>query len=104
MGKMDGERLVTLALPSGENLEIVIAKHIQHDSHRGVLTGRIPDSKYSEVIFSYVNQAISGSIMRPQTGEVLDIRNAGEGQQFLAQVDAHKLGTCGVCSPQDKAN
>ena len=34
----------------------------------------------------------------PQTGEILDIKNAGEGFQYLAQIDVNKLGSCGLCA------
>ena len=103
LGSLDSEQTISLTLPSGEQLPIAISKHTQFDETRGVFTGRIPDSPYSEVIFSYVNQAVSGSIMTPETGEVIEIKNAGNGYQYIVQVDATKLGSCGICA-ENKSN
>ena len=95
-------RQFNVQLPDGNDLEIEIIKNTQFDQNRGVFTGRVLGSEYSEAIFSYVNQAVSGSITMPQTGEILDIKNAGERYQYLAQVDANKLGSCGLCAPHNE--
>ncbi|MGK0237719.1 MAG: hypothetical protein ACI92G_001179 [Candidatus Pelagisphaera sp.] len=95
-------RQFNVQLPDGNGLEIEIIKNTQFDQNRGVFIGRVIGSDHSEAIFSYVNQAVSGSITMPQTGEILDIKNAGEGYQYLAQVDANKLGSCGLCAPHNE--
>jgi hypothetical protein len=91
---------LTAHLPDGKDLDIT--QNTRFDKNRGVFTGRVLGSQHSEAIFSYVNQAVSGSMTMPQTGEILDIKNAGEGFQYLAQIDVNKLGSCGLCTPQSE--
>ena len=98
LGTENVSRLFKVRLPSGDELDIEISKNKQYSPTRGVFSGRVLGSEYSEAIFSYVNQAVSGSITLPQTGETIAIKNAGERFQYLAQVDASKLGSCGVCA------
>ena len=66
---------------------------------KGVLTGNVKGSQFSEVLFSFVNEAIAGSIRLPERDTYYEIRNAGGGEQLLASIDVAAQGACAVCEP-----
>ena len=94
-------REMLLQLP-GESLLVTIGSVQRMGERAQVITGTIKGSEFGEFVISYVNQAIAGSIRMPSTNTVYEIRNAGEGVQYLAKVDADALGECGLCAPESE--
>jgi len=47
---------------------------------------------------SYVGDAVAGSIKNVETGTTWEVRNAGDGKQYLAKVNTEALGKCALCA------
>jgi len=92
------EGVLSISLPDGSQVDVTRMRYQSFGANQGAFTGRILGDTFGEVVFSYVNQAVAGSIRDFRNDNVWEIRNAGNGQQFLALVDVDALGECGVCA------
>lgn len=92
------EGVLAITLPDTTQVKITRMRYQSFGSNQGVLSGKILNDPFGEVVLSYVNQAVAGSIRDYRNDQVWEIRNAGEGRQFIAQVDVDALGVCGVCA------
>lgn len=88
-------QVVALRLPDGE-VAMQVLRVKRRDERSGVVSGRIEGTRFGEVSLSYANDAVAGSIRIPESNTVYEIRNAGDGQQFVASIDVSKLGECGL--------
>ncbi len=93
--KVGPEGVLAIALPDATEVSVTRLRFESYGSFGGVLTGKILGDRFGEVVLSYVNEAVAGSIQDYRNESVWEIRNAGNGEQFVAQVNA--LGVCGVC-------
>ncbi len=97
--KSEGEEgVLAISLPDATQVKVTRMRYQSFGSNQGVLSGKILGDPFGEVVLSYVNQAVAGSIRDYRNDMVWEIRNAGEGRQFIAQVDVDALGVCGVCA------
>lgn len=90
--------VLAMSLPDGSRVDVTRMRYQSFGANQGAFTGKILGDTFGEVVLSYVNQAVAGSIRDFRSGNVWEIRNAGNGQQFLALVDVDALGECGVCA------
>lgn len=91
------EGVIAISLPDASQVQVTRMRFESFGPNQGVITGRILGDTFGEVVLSYVNQAVAGSIRDYRNDKVWEIRNAGEGRQYIAQVDVAALGECGVC-------
>ena len=99
--KSEGEEgVVAITLPDATQIQMTRMRYQSFGGNQGVITGKIIGDTFGEVILSYVNQAVAGSIHDYRNDAVWEIRNAGEGSQYIAQVDVNALGECGVCKAE----
>jgi hypothetical protein len=76
--------------------------------NEGVFFAKVKnDPLGGHVIFSYVNNALAGSIHSPAVSAFYEIRNAtpqggATSQVFLTQFDPAKMPRCGTCQPVPK--
>lgn len=92
--------VVAITLPDATRIQVTRMRYESFGGNQGVITGKILGDTFGEVVLSYVNQAVAGSIHDYQNDAVWEIRNAGDGQQYIAQVDVSALGECGVCKAE----
>jgi hypothetical protein len=92
--------VVAITLPDATQVQVTRMRFESFGGNQGVITGKILGDTFGEVVLSYVNQAVAGSIHDHQNDAVWEIRNAGDGQQYIAQVDVSALGECGVCKAE----
>ena len=90
--------VLAISLPDATQVNVTRMRYQSFGSNQGVLSGKILGDPFGEVVLSYVNQAVAGSIRDYRNDQVWEIRNAGEGRQYIAQVDVEALGVCGLCS------
>lgn len=88
---------ISMTLPDGSSLAWEVERHLAHTDLRGSYLGKVVGSDLSRVLFSYSRDAVFGSINLGSAGELWEFRNAGDGEQVLALIDASEMGTCGVC-------
>jgi hypothetical protein len=89
--------VIAFNLPDATQIKATRLRYESYGSNQGVFTGKILGDRFGEIILSYVNQAVAGSIHDYRNDNVWEIRNAGDGRQYIAQVDVTALGECGVC-------
>jgi len=89
--------VVAITLPDATQIQVTRMRFESYGRNQGVITGKILGDAFGEVVLSYVNQAVAGSIHDYRNDAVWEIRNAGDGRQYIAQVDVSALGECGVC-------
>lgn len=89
--------VIAFSLPDATQINVTRLRYESFGLRQGVFTGKILGQRFGEVVLSYVNQAVAGSIHDYRNENVWEIRNAGSGQQYIAQVDVNALGECGVC-------
>ena len=89
--------VIAFSLPDATQIKATRLRYESYGSNQGVFTGKILGDRFGEIVLSYVNQAVAGSIHDYRNDNVWEIRNAGSGQQYIAQVDVNALGECGVC-------
>lgn len=89
--------VLAISLPDASQIQVTRMRYEGFGAKQGVFTGKILGDTFGEVVLSYVNQAVAGSIHDYRNDAVWEIRNAGEGRQYIAQVDVNALGECGVC-------
>ncbi len=89
---------IQLHFPEELSLHVSLKKHTAFSENRGVIQGEVVGSGSSEVYLSYVNQSVSGTIVNPEQNEIIEIRNAGDGYQYIALLDSNKLGGCAACA------
>ena len=94
--------VLAISLPDGSRVDVTRMRYQSFGSNQGAFTGKILGDTFGEMVLSYVNQAVAGSIRDFRNDNVWEIRNAGNGQQFLALVDVDALGECGVCAEHAK--
>ncbi|HCR28714.1 MAG TPA: hypothetical protein DIV79_01690 [Opitutae bacterium] len=90
--------VLAISLPDGSRVDVTRMRYQSFGTNQGAFTGKILGDTFGEIVLSYVNQAVAGSIRDFRNDNVWKIRNAGDGQQFLALVDVDALGECGVCA------
>ncbi len=90
--------VLAISLPNATQVKVTDLRYQPFGSNQGVISGKILGDPFGEVVLSYVNQAVAGSIRSYRSDEVWEIRNAGEGSQYIALVDVDALGVCGVCA------
>lgn len=86
--------LLELPLPGGESLPVEVVHHEQRSPSRGTFIARAVDWEYSEVIVSYVDEAMTASIILPGQGH-FEIAYAGDGLHLLIEVDPDLIAECG---------
>lgn len=91
------EGVLAISLPDSSQVQVTRMRYESYGANQGVYTGKILGDSFGEVVLSYVNQAVAGSIHDYRNDAVWEIRNAGDGRQYIAQVDVSALGECGVC-------
>jgi len=96
--------VLAISLPDATQVEVTRLRYQAFGPNQGVISGKILGDPFGEVVLSYVNQAVAGSIRDYRNDQVWEIRNAGGGRQFIAQVDVDALGECGVCAVHGEAN
>ncbi len=97
--EMEGEEgVLAISLPDSSQVKVTRMRFESFGPNQGVISGKILRDTFGEVVLSYVNQAVAGSIRDYRNDQVWEIRNAGGGRQFIAQVDVDALGVCGVCA------
>jgi|GEM_PF-1431028 len=93
----EGEKgVLAISLPDGSRVGVTRMRYQSLGANQGAFAGKILGDTFGEVVLSYVNQAVAGSIRDFRSDNVWEIRNAGNGQQILALVDVDALGKCGV--------
>lgn len=99
----EGENgVLALSLPDASQVNVSRLRFQSFGSNQGAITGKILGDAFGEVVLSYVNQAVAGSIRDYRNENVWEIRNAGNGMQYLALVDVEALGRCGVCAEHSR--
>lgn len=88
-----------LKIPGEKEFLIEVSSFKEFGENKGVVTGRLQGSQFGEAHFSYVNDAMAGSIRDPESDVYFEIWNAGNQQQYFAKIDVAAQGHCGVCSP-----
>lgn len=97
------EESVYFSMPSGEPIPVRLTRHDVFSDTKGVYSGVLPEQTGGEVFLSYVNDAVGGGLQIPGRSLAWEVRNAGEGLQYIALVDTKDLGECGVCNPPDNS-
>lgn len=92
-GKGD-DSVLAITLPDASQLEITRIRHESMGPNRAVITGKIVGDQFWEMVLGYVGDAIAGSIRGYRNKAVWEIRNAGDGKQYFAQVDVTAIGEC----------
>jgi hypothetical protein len=93
----EGEKgVLAISPPDGSRVGVTRMRYQSLGANQGAFAGKILGDTFGEVVLSYVNQAVAGSIRDFRSDNVWEIRNAGNGQQILALVDVDALGKCGV--------
>ncbi len=98
------EGILAISLPDATQVQVTHMRYQSFGANQGVISGKILGDTFGEVVLSYVNQAVAGSIRDYRNDMVWEIRNAGEGRQYIAQVDVDALGVCGVCAVHGEEN
>jgi hypothetical protein len=89
--------LFRLELPDGEMNSMRI-DHVERVGETHVLfAGTIVGSEHSRVIFSLVNEALSGVVRLPNSGVSWELRHKGDRLLEWEKVDLNKLEKCGLC-------
>ncbi len=99
--RVDSRDSLYMTLPDRTELKIGALRLSSFGDDRGSVSGKIEGGAYGDFVLSFVNQALAGSIRDFRSGVTWEIRNAGSGLQYIAQVDVEALGTCGVCADHD---
>lgn len=73
------EGVLSISLPDGSQVDVTRMRYQSFGANQGAFTGRILGDTFGEVVFSYVNQAVAGSIRDFRNDNVWEIRNAGNG-------------------------
>lgn len=94
------EGVLVFSLPDATQIQVTRIRFESFGANQGVFTGKILGDTFGEVVLSYVNQAVAGSIHDYRNDAVWEIRNAGDGSQYIAQIDVSALGECGVCKAE----
>lgn len=79
-------------------LRVELSAYKPFDDNRGVFQGRVIGKDQSSVVLGIVNNAMAGSIKEGGDGATFEIRDAGNGRQYIAEVDVTAFGECHVCS------
>ncbi|MDR1497469.1 MAG: hypothetical protein LBS59_03515 [Puniceicoccales bacterium] len=104
----NGSTIETLEFPlfDGESVQLANFEYRpQGGPNEGVFFASIKgEANRDHVLFSYVNNALTGTIHIPSQNRYYDIRNAtpqggAKSQIILTQLDPAKMPRCGTCAP-----
>ncbi|MDQ8184726.1 hypothetical protein [Pelagicoccus sp. SDUM812002] len=86
-----------LRTPDGVDHEVAFGRFTKIGTSKGIYSGAIKGSPFSEAMISFVGDAIVGSMRLPGQGIGWEVRNQGSGVQKFEKVDLAKLPACAAC-------
>lgn len=94
----EGNRELKIKISKDFEFSLTVEKVISYKELEGVVTGKIVGDEFSSFSIAYVNSAIDGIIRDYRNQSIWEIRNAGNGEQFLVEVDTEAKSECRSCS------
>lgn len=84
------EARLRFPVTSDRAVDLVITRHEEQDSQRGVVFAMVDDQPASSAVLAYVNDAVAGTI-QTSAGELFQVRYSGNGVHRIVQLDPSRF-------------